>query len=92
MAYPRGLRALRQMRRAGRSIISPTLEINEKMMNRTGFAYTRALSRQFFPNWSRRARARWVLAKMKAQNPKVPISSSWSHDSRAYWFARTTRA
>jgi hypothetical protein len=62
------------------------------MTRTTGFAYTRALSRQFFPTWSRRARARWVLAKMKAQNPKVPISSSWSHDSRAYWFARTTRA
>ncbi len=60
-------------------------------MTRNGFACTRALSRQFFPNWSRRARARWVLAKMKAQ-PKVPISSSWSHDSRAYWFQRTMRA
>jgi len=92
MGRPRGLRALRQMREGRRLIISPTLEITEKTMNRTGFAYTRALSRQFFPNWSRRARARWVLAKMKAQNPKVPISSSWSHDSRAYWFARTTRA
>ena len=92
MAHPRTLLALRQMRRGERPIIPPTQEITEKMMNRTGFAYTRALSRQFFPNWSRRARARWVLAKMKAQNPKVPISSSWSHDSRAYWFARTTRA
>jgi hypothetical protein len=71
-------------------MILPTKEISK--MTRTGFAYTRALSRQFFPTWSRRARARWVLAKMKAQNPKVPISSSWSHDSRAYWFARTTRA
>ncbi len=61
-------------------------------MTRNGFAYTRALSRQFFPTWSRRARARWVLAKLKAQNPKAPISSSWSHDTRAYWFQRTTRA
>ena len=61
-------------------------------MNRNGFAYTRALSRQFFPNWSRRARARWVLAKLKAQNPKVPISSCWSHDLRAYWYQRTSRA
>ena len=61
-------------------------------MTRNGFAYNRALSRQFFPNWSRRARARWVLAKMKAAQPKVPISSSWSHDTRAYWFQRTTRA
>ena len=61
-------------------------------MNRNSYAHIRALSRQFFPTWSRRARARWVLAKMKAQNPRVPISSNWSHDSRAYWFARTTRA
>ena len=61
-------------------------------MNSNGFAYTRALSRQFFPNWSRRARARWVLAKMHAQQPRVPISARWSHDTRAYWFQRTTRA
>jgi hypothetical protein len=61
-------------------------------MNSNSFEYTRALSRQFFPTWSRRARARWVLAKLKAQTPKVPISSSWSHDSRAYWFQRTARA
>ena len=61
-------------------------------MNRNSHSYLRALSRQFFPTWSRRARARWVLAKMRAQQPKVPISSSWSHDTRAYWFQRTTRA
>jgi hypothetical protein len=61
-------------------------------MNVQSFAHARTLSRQFFPTWSRRARARWVLAKLRAQQPKVPISSSWSHDSRAYWFARTTRA
>ena len=91
MGRLRGFRAIRQMRRGRRLIISPTLEITEKTMNRTGFAYTRALSRQFFPNWSRRARARWVLAKMRAQAPKVPISSGWSHDTRAYWFQRTTR-
>jgi hypothetical protein len=79
------------MRREAGGMMSPTKETS-KMMNRTGFAYTRALSRQFFPTWSRRARARWVLARMKAKNPRVPISSSWSHDSRAYWFQRTTRA
>ncbi len=56
------------------------------------FAQARALSREFFPTWSRRARARWVLAKMMAQQPKVPISSAWSHDTRAYWFQRTLRA
>jgi hypothetical protein len=56
------------------------------------FAHARALSRQFFPTWSRRARARWVLAKLRANQPKVPISSSWSHDTRAYWFQRSMRA
>jgi len=61
-------------------------------MNVQSYAHTRALARQFVPTWSRRARARWVLAKLRAQQPKVPISSSWSHDSRAYWFQRTKRA
>ena len=56
------------------------------------FAQARALSRQFFPNWSRRARARWVLAKLAAKTPKVPISSMWCHDVRAYWYQRTSRA
>jgi hypothetical protein len=56
------------------------------------FAQARALSRQFFPTWSRRARARWVLAKIRAPEPKVPISSGWSHDLRAYWYQRTSRA
>ena len=62
-------------------------------MDSNGFACNRALARQFFPTWSRRARARWVLAKMRAQRPvhrpKVPISAAWSHDTRAYWFQRT---
>lgn len=61
-------------------------------MKVTGFAHARALSRQFFPSWSRRARARWVLAKVRAPQVKVPISSAWSHDNRAYWFQRTMRA
>lgn len=63
-----------------------------RKMNITSFAHARALSRQFFPTWSRRARARWVLAKLRAQAPKVPISSGWSHDMRAYWYQRTSRA
>ncbi len=61
-------------------------------MKITSHAHARALSRQFFPGWSRRARARWVLAKLHATQPKVPISSAWSHDLRAYWYQRTTRA
>ena len=56
------------------------------------YARARALSRQFFPTWSRRARARWVLAKLRAKAPKVPISTLWSPDLRAYWFNKTSRA
>jgi hypothetical protein len=55
------------------------------------FAHARALSRQFFPSWSRRARARWVLARLQAKRPKVAVSSAWSHDVRAYWYQRTAR-
>lgn len=62
-------------------------------MNYEGFARARALSRQFFPTWSRRARARWVLAKLRARNPKVPISTLWAPDLRtSYWYQRTSRA
>ena len=60
-------------------------------MDVQSFAHARALSRQFFPTWSRRARARWVLAKLKAKPPKVAVSSAWSHDARAYWFQRVAR-
>jgi hypothetical protein len=55
------------------------------------FAHARALSRQFFPTWSRRSRARWVLARLQAQQPKVAVSSAWSHDVRAYWYQRVQR-
>ena len=61
-------------------------------MSIESYAQARALSRQFFPTWSRRARARWVLAKLRAKAPKVPISTMWSPDLRAYWFSRTSRA
>jgi uncharacterized protein YjiS (DUF1127 family) len=61
-------------------------------MKMHSFAQARALSREFFPTWSRRARARWVLARLQAQQPRVPISSGWSHDLRAYWYQRTSRA
>jgi hypothetical protein len=56
------------------------------------YSQARALSRQFFPTWTRRARARWVLAKLRAPEVRVPISSGWSHDMKAYWFQRTSRA
>jgi hypothetical protein len=56
------------------------------------FARIRALARELFPAWSRTTRARWVVAKMRAPHPRVPISSGWCHDARAYRFDRTSRA
>lgn len=54
------------------------------------FSGLRALARKHFPAWSRRARARWVVAKMKVREPKVPISSAcW--DPRVYRFLRDLR-
>ena len=53
------------------------------------FAHARTLSRQFFPTWSRRARARWVLAWLRTKQPRIPISAAWSHDTRDYWLQRT---
>ena len=67
----------------------PTKEMSQMRMH--SFAQARALSREFFPTWSRRARARWVLARLQAQQPKVAVSSAWSHDVRAYWYQRTAR-
>ncbi len=60
-------------------------------MKMHSFAQARALSRQFFPNWSRRARARWVLARLQTPRPKVAISSAWSPSTQDYWFQRTSR-
>ena len=58
-------------------------------MKMQSFAQARALLREFFPTWSRRARARWVLARLHAPQPKVPISAGWSHDMRAYWYQKS---
>ena len=48
-------------------------------MRMHSFAQARALSREFFPTWSRRARARWVLARMHAQ----PVHWSRYYHGRA---------
>ena len=53
-------------------------------MSIESYAQARALSRQFFPNWSRHARARWVLAKVRANAPKVPISTRSSAGLRQW--------
>lgn len=71
---------------------NPNPSHDSRPMSIHSFAQARALSRQFFPTWSRRARARWVLAKLRAKAPKVPISTRWSPDLRTYGFNRTSRA
>jgi hypothetical protein len=48
----------------------------------------RKLSRQFWPNWSRRQRARWVRAKLIAPDPKVGTRPEVLTDDRNYHFAR----
>lgn len=73
-------------------LMRQSLDNRTRPMSLQSYAQARALSRQFFPTWSRRARARWVLAKMRAKAPKVPISNRWSPDLRAYWFNRTSGA
>jgi hypothetical protein len=65
---------------------------NKPPMSPGRFAKFRALARELFPAWSRHARARWVVAKMKTAQPRVPISASWCHDARAYRFDRIWRA
>ena len=55
------------------------------------FKRLRALAREFFPAWSRSARARWIVAKMKVGRVRVPISIGWSHDVRAFRFLRKWR-
>ena len=60
-------------------------------MKSAGFARLRTLARQLFPAWSRHARARWVVAKMKTTQPRVPISTLWTNDMRAYRFMRIFR-
>jgi hypothetical protein len=51
----------------------------------------RQLARQFFPNNTRRMRARWVLAKLKVVDAKVGISSHWPHDQNAFTFPRVSK-
>ena len=53
------------------------------------YARARQMSRALFPTWSRRMRAKWVLAKLRAGGMQVPISSAWAHDERAFKFLRT---
>lgn len=60
-------------------------------MKAGSYSRLRAKARELFPAWSRNARARWVVAKMKTVQPRVPISSLWSHDLRAYPFQRALR-
>jgi hypothetical protein len=69
--------AFRQMPARPRPIMDPAMRsMGVRFMKVYSFAHARALSRQFFPTWSRRARARWVLAKLRAYQPKVFQRSS----------------
>jgi hypothetical protein len=52
------------------------------------FCRARQLSRTLFPEWSRAMRARWVVAKLRSGEPRVPVSASWSHDPNAFAFVR----
>lgn len=52
------------------------------------YARVRQLSRELFPQWSRRMRAKWCLAKLRATAPRVAISAQWPHDERAFRFVR----
>ena len=51
------------------------------------FARARQMSRELWPTWSRRMRARWVRAKLMAPGPRVPIGS-FSYDLTDFRFAR----
>jgi hypothetical protein len=55
------------------------------------FAKARAAARSLFPNWSRTMRARWVLARLKVDGPRVAVSSGWPHDRGAYYYERVGR-
>jgi hypothetical protein len=48
----------------------------------------RARARALFPQWSRRMRARWVVARARITEPRVPISRAWAHDPDAFAFRR----
>lgn len=42
------------------------------------YQQTRARARVLFPQWSRRMRAKWVVARLKVSpEPRVPISTGW---------------
>lgn len=49
----------------------------------------RRQSREFFPSWSRKQRARWIRAKLIAPNPKVGSAPDVLSDDRNYRFARS---
>lgn len=48
----------------------------------------RNMSRRLFPHWSRRLRARWVLARLRVDEPRVPISSACDTSPHMFRFAR----
>lgn len=55
------------------------------------FVEARSLARRLFPTWSRRMRAKWVLAKLRVGLPRVEIGGRSGYDPSHYYFARTIR-
>lgn len=51
----------------------------------------RQRSRELFPNWSRRQRAKWVVLRARIKEPRVDISVLNCDDYRLYAFARSSR-
>lgn len=48
----------------------------------------RSRARELFPQWSRRMRAKWVLARATYHTPRTRLSNAVDFDIRHYKFAR----
>lgn len=55
------------------------------------FLQARARARTLFPTWSRRMRAKWVIARLKVTGPRIEIGGQSGYDPTHYYFARTAR-
>ena len=51
----------------------------------------RQQSRAYFPAWSIKQRAKWVIAKLRAPEPKIGTAPDVLLESRNYTFARSSR-
>lgn len=57
------------------------------------FCRARQLARELHPQWSRRMRAKWVIAKLRAVSipveKRAAVSSGWEHNPDYYIYRRT---